>query len=190
MMYDSIIGCSAQFLLFPDTTANHYTIINNAVGIPPIHYLWSWGDNTFDTIPYPSHTYADTGIYTICLTITDSTGCQSTFCDSSYNVMRIADLMAYINVIPNPSGIKNLSVKAFSVNLFPNPSNTIINILLSSLEPNETLQITDVLGRKIEQLLLSGITTSIDVSKWSEGVYFYLVRSDKGEARGKFVVQK
>ena len=52
-------NCSAYFIVTPDTTTlHHYYIINNASGITPIKYYWSWGDGTYDTIAYPSHTYS------------------------------------------------------------------------------------------------------------------------------------
>jgi len=49
------------------------------------------------------------------------------------------------------------------------------------------LSIEDVLGNKIYQQNINGINTTIDVSKWSEGIYFYEIRGQEGSVRGKFV---
>src|ERR1035437_406563 len=117
--------CSAIFSLYPDTTTlHHYIAINYATGIPPLHYLWNWGDGNTDTTATPSHTYLDSGIYTICLTITDSTGCTSTFCDSSYHIMRTSNYMVYVNVVA--AGINNNISQPFEVKVFPNPANNSI----------------------------------------------------------------
>ena len=70
-----IPGPTAGFSMVADSiTPHHYYIINNAAGIPPLTYLWSWGDGTYDSTAFPSHTYSSAGYYIICLTITDSTG--------------------------------------------------------------------------------------------------------------------
>lgn len=41
-------------------------------------YFWDFGDNSTSTLRNPSHAYADTGKYTITLTVTDVNGCDST----------------------------------------------------------------------------------------------------------------
>ncbi len=48
--------------------------------------LWEWdmGDNTLLTGPQIIHTYNETGVYTVCLTITNDTGCTSTYCEDIY----------------------------------------------------------------------------------------------------------
>src|ERR1039458_282817 len=71
------------FFGFADTNIlHHYWLINYSTGDPPLQFFWNWGDSTlasFDSIPYPSHTYAHPGFHEISVTITDSTGCTSTY---------------------------------------------------------------------------------------------------------------
>ena len=95
---------------------------------------------------------------------------------SSLNEVEIADSSIYLEPNSDNRMIDRTSINEISV--YPNPSNTTLNIHLSSYTPNETLLITDVLGEVIHQETLSGIDISIDVSKWSEGVYFYELRSN------------
>lgn len=45
---------------------------------------WNMGDGTMLTGPQITHTYAETGVYTICLTITNDTGCTATYCEDIY----------------------------------------------------------------------------------------------------------
>src|ERR1035437_305017 len=93
-------NCFTMFDLFPDTAIlHHYFITDTIIGVSPFQYNWSWGDGNFDTIAYPSHTYADSGIYNICLTITDSNGCQSHFCYNNYHILRSMSQMVQVDVV-------------------------------------------------------------------------------------------
>ena len=73
------------------------------------------------------------------------------------------------------------------VMIYPNPSNTAINIRLSTYSSNEFILITDVFGRIIYKELLQGINTKLDVSSWNNGVYFYEIMNGKEILRGKFI---
>lgn len=44
-------------------------------------WLWDFGDGTGSDTYNPIHTYADTGTYTVCLTVIDSTACTATYCE-------------------------------------------------------------------------------------------------------------
>jgi PKD repeat protein len=44
-------------------------------------YLWDFGDGVTSEQKHPSHTYADTGVYAVCLTVTNSTsGVSESYC--------------------------------------------------------------------------------------------------------------
>lgn len=45
-------------------------------------WQWTFGDGTVSTQSDPIHQYSAQGNYLVCLTITSSTGCSNTFCDS------------------------------------------------------------------------------------------------------------
>ncbi len=48
---------------------------------PPLSYEWHFGDSTApSTAQNPVHTYASSGTYTVCVTVTDATGCSRTEC--------------------------------------------------------------------------------------------------------------
>ena len=191
-MQVSVVNCYAAFNLYADTSIlHHYFITDTVMGIQPFQYLWSWGDGNFDTIAYPSHTYADTGIYTICLTITDSTGCQSTFCDSSYDVMRTSNTMATIDVI-NPYLMTPTKITDSKnvISIYPNPASSTITFHQSIPSTNQQLLITNILGEEIyHQPINNSTQTTIDIFQWSNGVYFYQIRGDKETLQGKFVKQ-
>jgi len=55
---------------------------NNSTGVTPhTTWLWDFGDGTTSTEENPHHDYGDPGIYTVCLTISDTTnGCEDDYC--------------------------------------------------------------------------------------------------------------
>jgi len=44
-------------------------------------YTWDFGDGSSDTIADPVHTFVNDGVYNVCLTIADSSGCTETYCE-------------------------------------------------------------------------------------------------------------
>lgn len=190
----NIVNCNTSFVLFPDTSIlHHYFVTDTVYGQSPFHYDWNWGDlSTDDTIAYPSHTYADSGVYTICLNITDNTGCQSSFCDSNYHIMRTTNYMVYVNVIPHTVGI-NQPELINSISLYPNP--TAGNITLSYSQ-NATVYsqfiITDVTGREVYSQQLNRSTQSnINLTELNNGIYFWkLILGNNISDKGKIAVMK
>ena len=79
-------SCQAGFTIFQDSlNIGNYYGYNTSVTNPSYTttYTWNWGDSTMSTGQYPSHTYADSGFYNICLYISSMGGgavCQDTFC--------------------------------------------------------------------------------------------------------------
>lgn len=80
-------SCDATFYGYPDSTAanlvHFYAYGNNGSGAT---YSWNYGDGNSGNGQYASHTYAASGWYAACLTVTDNTGsgCTQTYCDSVY----------------------------------------------------------------------------------------------------------
>ncbi|HQF28031.1 MAG TPA: PKD domain-containing protein, partial [Bacteroidia bacterium] len=73
-------ACTATFTASSNTT-NGVTFTNTSAGWF-YNSTWSFGDGTSSSQTSPFHQYATAGVYSVCLTIWDSTGCQSSFCDS------------------------------------------------------------------------------------------------------------
>ena len=175
-------NCSAKFTLTPDTTTlHHYYIINNASGIAPLTYYWSWGDGTHDTIAYPSHLYNSAGFYNICLTITDSTGCTSTYCDTSY-LQKTTNSIISVQVIPGASGI-NENELSNQIKFYPNPVTDYFQIQTSL--PIKNIEIIDITGRTI----YTTTNKTINCSSFAKGVYFVKVQTEKGMSISKFIKQ-
>jgi PKD repeat protein len=82
-------GCNAYFTYYPDSlnllTINFYDMSYDPNGNPADSWSWEFGDGTSSTLQNPVHTYADTGYYTVCLTITvNSDSCFSTYCEEIF----------------------------------------------------------------------------------------------------------
>jgi PKD repeat protein len=189
--------CSANFTLIRDTNiAHHYWAVNYATGTPPIHYRWNWGDSSaFDSSAYPSHIYANPGVYTICLTIWDSVWCQRTYC-SSDSIQRTSNTMVYVNVInPATLGIKAVeSLNNWSV--YPNPvSNSMtINYNLSA-STDVMINIYDMLGNKVSSIANEKEVAGQHAITWNaksipQGIYIMQVRVDDKVLNQRITVLK
>ncbi len=190
-----MIQCGSNFSISADTALlHHYIITNDAFGVPPLKYDWSWGDGSHDTIPYPSHTYADSGFYNICLSITDSTGCQSTFCDSSFHVMRTTmrttNYMVYIDVVPpTVTGISTINSQTSQIAIYPNPATNQLTIHTSSFYNEAVIvSVMNVLGQIMqEEKIKWSNDISMNIKNLPAGIYFLQMKSESGRVVRKFV---
>jgi hypothetical protein len=178
-------GCNAGFYLYPDTNLLHnYIAVNTSTGNGPVTYTWSWGDGTFDTGPYPTHTYADSGYYDICLTITDSSGCSSTYCDSSAFLLRRTNSMVTITVNPSFTTAVNNIAEVIPVIVYPNPSSGSFTISLPA--KRLIIQLYDSSGREIYSIEHNGAFFRNE-EKLAPGIY-YLRITGSGFMQGKKII--
>ncbi len=88
------------------------------------------------------------------------------------------------------TGIANETSRSI-IKLIPNPANNTITVHQATLMPNQIIMIFDVLGNTVYRQAINNTTEStIDVSKWSNGIYFYEVSSEKERVRGKIIVER
>jgi hypothetical protein len=90
-----------------------------------------------------------------------------------------------------PTGIKELAF-AKEIALYPNPSNGLVNIVLPSMNAENTeIQIFDFSGRlvssKAVQLNSAEQTVQVDASNFTAGMYFIKVATSEGMLQKKFV---
>ncbi|MGJ8660990.1 MAG: T9SS type A sorting domain-containing protein [Bacteroidota bacterium] len=99
------------------------------------------------------------------------------------------NLDASIAVYPivNFNGITNsLEENNLSVSIFPNPTNSVLNVKTSSEATN--ISIISMDGKVVASGALNGLTGSINVSELVNGVYFYEVSTANGSViRNTFV---
>ena len=93
------------------------------------------------------------------------------------NIMAMAVLSTKDNKLAN----------AFSIS--PNPGNDRLNLKLSKLNSNATVEVFDVLGKKIYVDKVNAITKTVNVSQWNNGVYLVRLTTDSGTQTKRFVKQ-
>ncbi|HNS42279.1 MAG TPA: PKD domain-containing protein, partial [Taishania sp.] len=131
---------------------------------------WNFGDNTESTTENPTHTYAQEGDYTVCLTAYVGQNCDSvTICKT----VTIAEL-----------GL-NATVSRSTIELYPNPTTDVVTI--KGELTNGTYEIVDVLGNKVQQGVLKTDKTTLQVQALKTGVYFIFIHSAEGKQQLRFV---
>ncbi len=139
-------------------------------------WLWDFGDGNTSGMASPSHTYSSPGNYTVCLTITDSCGS-----DSSCQTVNATNV-----------GITNPSLATFEC--WPNPATDIVQVKVEAgLLTNAEVAIMDLTGRELQKLSLGDVTGEItlrlDLENLSQGVYFVALRSSEVQAVKKIIVE-
>ncbi len=170
--------CHANFSLHADTThPHHYWAVDASSGAAPISYLWTWGDNSSDTISHPGHGYAAAGYYTICLYISDGHGCIDSMCIShQLNRMASASILSVDVVDAITTGIDN-PTNGQLFGIYPNPVTDKVTIQ-SNGESFKEISIADVLGQTIYKETLDATSKIIDMSKFQSGIYVIQIKTD------------
>ena len=76
-------ACGLTFTYTQNPNGVYHFVPTITSTIPNATYLWNFGDGVTSTNHDPSHTYANHGNYSVCLTVTGS-GMACTYCDSVY----------------------------------------------------------------------------------------------------------
>lgn len=136
------------------------------------------GDYVSDGM-YFHPTEAGTGEHTITYTYTDTYGCMNS---ENYTV-----------TVVNCVGIGENN--AVSLELFPNPTNGLVNINISATQFNNAdLRVIDAIGKEVYQkgnLNIDGTySTTIDLSAQPQGIYFVIINGDTQRASKKIFLNK
>lgn len=88
------------------------------------------------------------------------------------------------------SGIQTLSNQQASFELYPNPSNSKINILASGNNKIESIKLVSILGEEIFSNIINSNQASIDVSSFSKGLYLIqIIYENKKIATRRIAIQ-
>jgi len=187
------MGCSAYFYIYPDSLiAHHYYLVSGSTGIAPLQYLWSWGDGSYDTIPYPTHNYASPGFFPVCLRITDVTNCVDSMCHT-FELLRTAGGGTPVSMtVVNPVVTGKPNVESHDAwSLYPNPAGRELSIQLlqSFASENVTVSIMNILGQKAMSASIpkKGEKVTLDISSLSSGVYFIEIKAENETHVARFV---
>ena len=132
-------------------------------------YTWSDGANTMTTSVTP------TVGTTYTLMVNDGN------CDAMTTIFIDVQTCLGVNSIASANGIS----------IYPNPTNGILNIAISSeLAGNTSIEVYDAIGKLVIKEVLTSETTTINTSKLTDGIYIYkLLNNNKAIKIGKIVKQ-
>ncbi len=184
-------NCGASFKIYPDTLPHTWNALNMAFGVEPMDYIWDWGDGVTSTGGYPSHVYADSGYYNICLSIADAAGCSASYCDSSTYIYKnnAAMSMVWVNVVAElpeypETGISVESNKLPSI--YPNPFDN--ELIIERLTNEEAIMtISDSNGKILLQNRINNTVEIIDMRGIPPGLYFLIYRDAYGVSTFKII---
>lgn len=143
-------------------------------------YSWSFGDGGTSTQQNPTHTYANSGTYTVTFTVTNAAGCSNTVVTSVHVVA--------------PSGVNNLSQdNVFTI--IPNPAKDKAELqITTSTTGDATITIYDISGKvwKRETIQLHTGTQSIStgLSTLPTGMYFVNLKTEENTQTQKLVIMQ
>lgn len=76
--------CTADFYASTGNPLQMIFVDNSSSSNTITGWAWDFGDGGSSSLANPTHTYSTAGVYNICLTISTSSGCSDTYCDSIY----------------------------------------------------------------------------------------------------------
>lgn len=163
-----------------DTLIDKTITLHNA---SPVYCSWQWqfGDGDSSSIRNPTHTYNDTGSYTI------------TLVTRAGNDWDTAWLQVHVGDTSTVNSPQTTVVQA-QMKLYPNPASSFI-MLSGYIPENETgaqVEFYDMQGRLVKtELLKNGlINQGISTKDFAAGVYAYRVRSDAARiAAGRIFIE-
>lgn len=157
-------GPEAEFDFAPSGVVQPQTVIaftdQSAPGQAAIvSRAWDFGDESTSTSSAPDHTYNESGVYTITLTVTDANGCTST---AQAEITAAFDLRIPEGFSPNGDGVNDL-------------------FIIQGLEafPESGLQIFNRWGGVVFET--SRYNNDWDGDNLPVGTYFYILQLPNGE---------
>ncbi|MCT4623496.1 MAG: PKD domain-containing protein [Schleiferiaceae bacterium] len=181
--------CQALFAIDTNSIApGNVNIFNlstpaNMLGV---QYLWDFGDGNTSTLPYPSHTYANSGTYVLCLAINvpaspATPACSDLYCDtlkidSLGNLVLKTAASFTINIL-DPNATVSINEDQISeFNLFPNPAGDFTRLEFNAFKANKAkFTLTNLNGQilKTESLEFKPGSNRIEInmSNLNEGLY-------------------
>lgn len=133
-----------------------FDFTNSSTSTGTTTYLWDFGDGNTSTDTDPTHTYTSNNTYTVCLTVTDSCGV-----DSTCQTVTVATI-----------GLNDLSIEGLEV--YPNPANGSVKITANSAMT--AVELLNMAGQVIERKEVNAIETQLNTAKLANGSYMIRVR--------------
>ena len=141
-----------------------FTYTGSSMGIDSLR--WNFGDGKGFTGTTATHSYSDTGSYTVCAIAYSQCGNDTTCSTVIYR-----------------SSVGVASVFSDNVRVYPNPAN---GQLMIENADGYTIRITDVVDREVYGGTVSGSKQTLNISSFAAGVYIVQLTNNSG---GKMAVK-
>jgi len=149
-----------------------------------LSYSWDFGDGNTSTQSNPMHTYAQTGTYYICLSITSTDSLQNISCSDIYcsSVLVDSSLLRSggytIQIVRETDLLTNTKelIPETSFSLYPNPFSNSLVIELPDSDPY-VLNLYDIMGNMLSTETVSGNKVNLERGNLNSGIYFIELRS-------------
>ncbi|HRH65371.1 MAG TPA: PKD domain-containing protein [Bacteroidia bacterium] len=188
IVVDTAIGnpgaCQAYFITL-QLAPYQVAVVNLSNGLN-LSFNWDFGDGSTSNVPYPSHFYNSIGSYNLCLTVADSSGCTSTYCDS-VSVDSLGNIFRGMNGftvnVLSPAQLTGVSdsPKSAPFSVYPNPVQEELTIALpASVSGRVNYRIFSLQGAEIAGGSMTTGTARLNTEKWNSGVYLLEITDDAG----------
>lgn len=157
------------------TWMNTVYVVDHSTG-SNLNYFWQFGDGSTSNQQYPSHQYANTGQYAICLTVSTDSSCTNVFCDSIDVQTKTSGFT--LNVISEAAmSIEEENNSIQIDNIYPNPTSDNAAVTITSVEnTNISVRIIDLSGKIISQEMVNisagENTIQLHTTNLTRGMYF------------------
>lgn len=142
----------------------------------PTDFEWFFegGDPETSNERNPEVTYNEPGIYDVQLIVENPAGSDTLLRED------------YIEVY-DPVGIRNAEMP--EINIYPNPSNDVVNIKLNTLNDIKDIVIFNISGEEIVRIVPESLNTAVDLIDYSKGVYFVQMNTQLGVETEKLIIK-
>lgn len=196
--------CSTTVELVPDSLVNalNSVFLYWSEDLNEVQSItWDFGNGDFSNAVYPVYYYDSIGTYTVCATVTFANGCTTSDCitftmDSNGSYGPGGSLISgfWLNVVGSyPQSVNVLEDQKSRITLFPNPTNDILNVRLTSPgQRNQmSLRIYAMDGREVFQvpnaLLSENNSIQIDLDILNSGYYLLVIQNGNKIYHAPFV---
>lgn len=174
-----------------------YTVVGNNVSTVdlstvgnPTNWDWDWDDNSKPSTahsytPTGSHSYSSPGLRTICLTVTNQ---YTEACNTPATEQKSCQ------EVDVEVGIAEVEKLNSSVNIYPNPSNGLVNVSVSQENlMNVQVSIINVIGDVIAAQTIENTSknslASFNLGENASGVYIVNIKTEKANTSKKVIIK-
>lgn len=162
------------------TTGNSLLLHMDDAACSNLGFVWDFGNGTNNaSAQNPVTTYANSGLYTVCLKCVGSTNCVS-----CVNLTFPSNTSGSV-----PVGLVDNGGLELSFTISPNPLADKASVKSSYYNGQTILQIHAVSGQVVKELSIGTSETTFDARDFSGGIYFYTLKENgRTLKKGKLIV--